>query len=643
MLVQDTSANYNTSVLLVNIIDGTPPVVSQPSNVTYEHGQTGNILTWVATDNYPATYSIYREGSFINGGNWNSGENINISVDGLSPGVYEFVIFVQDTSFWMNSTSVYVIVTPDVTKPNISTIPNFSIFENDTDILLGWLATDFNPTTYELFVNGSSLVNGTWQYNVQINYTIVDYSPGIYNYSITVYDIAGLNITSSVFVTIKTYLGFFVDHPQDFSFIEGFETSSIIWTISGNRTGTFTIYQEAVNISSGTWVDNHIVNHSLTGLSPGLYNYTIVLNSSTYEIITDTVFITVNIDTINPLLSDETDQILLEHSVNNSINWTFFDDNPDYYELLVNDFIVNTDIWPVNNSFLVSIDNLGPGFYNYTFIVYDTRGNFANDSVLIFVIDNTAPVISIYPAGPNITIEYNQNLSLTWQAHDYSPSNYTVYLDSIEMITDVWINNSLLNITLDLLKLGDHNISIIFRDMFGQSTTHEILIIVKDSISPVLSSPTDMTFTEGSSSSEIIIWSVTDDFNGTYMLYKNGALINSGTWNGSDSISVDVSNLTQGTYNFTLSVIDFSGNTNSDMVSVDVLGDTTTNPPSSSSESSSSSSESSTSVSIVPSTTRSSTLSTTSIQISSGFEYIFVLLMLFVNLSIIRFRRKKNQ
>ncbi|MHA2101160.1 MAG: hypothetical protein ACW99A_21030, partial [Candidatus Kariarchaeaceae archaeon] len=537
MLVQDTSANYNNSVLLVNIIDGTPPVVSQASNVTYEHGYTGNVITWVATDNYPANYSIFRDGFFVTGGSWNSGENMNISVDDLNPGEYEYEIFVQDTSFWINSTSVYVIVTPDITKPNISVISDFSIFENDTGIVLGWLATDFNPTSYELYVDGSSLVNGTWQDNVQINYTIVNYSPGTYNYSIIVYDITGLNTTRSVLVTVESYLGFFVDHPSDFSFTEGIDGLSIFWTITGNRTGTFIIYQESSNITSGVWVDNQVVNQPLIGLSTGLYNYTIVLNSSTNEIITDTVFITVNID-------------------------------------------------------------------------------------------NSAPIISNYPVGPNITIEYNDNLSLTWQAQDYNPTNYTVYLDNTEMITDVWINNSLLNITLDLLKLGDHNISIIFRDVNGHSTTHEILIIVEDSTSPILSSPADISFTEGSSSTETIMWSVTDDFNGTYDLYRNGVLANTGTWNGSDSISKDLASLAQGNYNFTLVVTDFSGNINSDMVSVDVLGDTTTDPPSSS---------------VFSSTTSSSTLSTTTLQISPGFEYVFVLLMLFVNLSIIRFRRKENK
>jgi hypothetical protein len=308
---------------------------------------------------------------------------------------------------------------------------------------------------------------------------------------------------------------------------------------------------------------------------------------------------------------------------------------------LVNDFIVSTDIWPSNNSFLFSLDNLGPGFYNYTLIVYDTRGNFANDSVLIFVIDNTAPILSTYPVGPNITIEYNYQLNLTWQAHDYNPSNYTMYLDNIEMITDVWVNNSMINITFNSLTLGEHNISIIFRDVYGLYTTHEVSVIVNDSKSPVLSSPPDLTFTKGTSAQEIIIWSVIDDFNGTYDLFRNGALTNTGVWNGSDSISIDVSNLAHGTYNFNLSVVDFSGNTNSDMVRVEVLSDTTSDPPSSSSEPSSGS-ESSTPSSKPSSTSSSSTPSSTTIQISSGFEFVFVLLILIVNFSIIRFRRIKK-
>ncbi|OLS25653.1 MAG: hypothetical protein HeimC3_14010 [Candidatus Heimdallarchaeota archaeon LC_3] len=545
LLVQDTSSNYNISVLLVNVIDGTPPVVSQPSNVTYEQGTSGNNITWMATDNYPANYSIYRDGLLVTEGNWTSGVNITIDVDGLSL--------------------------------------------------------------------------------------------GIYNYSIIVYDINNLTVSSFVLVTVEPSLGFFVNHPSDISFLEGLDSNSILWNINGNRTGAYTIYQDSLNISSGTWLDNQLVNYSLIGLSPGVYNFAILLNSSTYEIITDAVMVTVNIDNIDPLLNDESDLLFLENSINNSIQWTFFDDNPDYYELWVNDFKVETDVWPSNHSLMFSLDHLTPGEYNYTLFIYDLRGNYANDTVLIFVVDATAPVISSYPSGPNVTLEYGHILNLTWQAYDYSSSNYTVYVDNVGVITNVWINKSLTNFSISDLNLGNHNVTIVFRDFYGLTSTHEVLVIVEDITKPELSSPIDLSFTEGVTGAKIINWSVIDDFNGTYLLYRNGTLNKTGSWNGSDFISIDVSSLSEGAYNFTLIVTDFSGNTKTDIVEVTVLS-SSSEPPSSSEPSSSTTTTTTPTTTAIPILSSSDSISISTTSLSSPWSIFFF----FVSFVLLFWLKKKK-
>ncbi|MHA2251410.1 MAG: right-handed parallel beta-helix repeat-containing protein, partial [Candidatus Kariarchaeaceae archaeon] len=672
MLVQDTSSNYNNSVLIVNIYDGTPPIISQPSNVTYENGFTGHNITWVAWDNYPANYSIFRESLLVDSGNWTSGGNILVSVDGLSPGTYKYVIIVQDESSWINSTTVYVNVTPDITKPVISVIPDFSILQNDTDVLLGWIANDNNPDTYELFLNGSSIANGIWQDNIQINYTILDYTPGLHTYSIVVFDINGLSASNSVLITINGTTSYYIGRPSDVSILEGFGNLTLSWPVYSNDTGFYTIYQDLVNSSSGSWMNNQTINYTITSLPIGIYNITISLNNSIGEIIIDTVILTVDIDTIKPIISNETDQSFLEYSTNQTIHWTFFDNNPSTYQLLVNNSLLKNETWPANNSLIVLLDGLGPGWYNYTLLLYDIRGNSQYDTVLVFVIDNTAPTISNFPPGLNVTIEYGQTFNLSWQAYDYSPSNYTIYvdhsvfvtsiwinnsiidfspsnlavgehnitiifrdfynlsqtheitvyvvdttnpiligfpisanvtieyghilnltwqaydhsastytiyLDNSEFITDVWINNSLTNFTGIGLKLGNHNITIVFTDLFGQTVFHQLLVIVEDTKPPVLSSPDDISFTVNNLGPFEINWSISDDFNGTYNILRDGVNIQSGSWNSSEYITTEVTFLDVGSYNFTLVVVDFSGNMNSDMVSVDVLSDNTTQPP----------------------------------------------------------------
>jgi parallel beta-helix repeat protein len=516
MLVQDTSSNYNRSVQIVNIYDGTPPIISQPSNVTYEHGVTGQNITWVAWDNYPSNYSIFREGVLVDSGNWTSGGNILVSVDGLSPGTYKYVIIVQDESSWINSTTVYV------------------------------------------------------------------------------------NVTQS--------LSYYIGRLSDVSILEGFGNLTLSWQVFSNDTGFYTIYQDLVNSSFGSWMNNQTINYTISSLPIGIYNITISLNNSLGEIIIDTVILTVDIDTIKPIVSDEADQFFLEYSTNQTIHWTFFDNNPSTYQLLVNNSLLKNETWPANNSLTVLLDGLGPGWYNYTLLLYDIRGNSQYDTVLVFVIDNTAPTISNFPPGLNVTIEYGQPFNLSWQAYDYSPFNYTIYVDHSVFVTEIWINNSIVDFSPSNLDVGEHNITIIFRDLFGQTASHQLLVIVEDTKPPVLSSPDDISFTVNNLGPFEINWSISDDFNGTYNILRNGVNIQSGSWNASEYITIEVTFLDAGSYNFTLVVIDFSGNMNSDMVSVDVLTDNTTQPPVSSHVSTTTTSRTSTS------DQTSATLRTTSVQ-----------------------------
>jgi hypothetical protein len=77
-------------------LDITPPVVDSPADITYEEGTTGHIISWIATDNNPGNYIIYREGVEVDSGSWTSDVAITINVDGLTVGSYNYTIKVTD-------------------------------------------------------------------------------------------------------------------------------------------------------------------------------------------------------------------------------------------------------------------------------------------------------------------------------------------------------------------------------------------------------------------------------------------------------------------------------------------------------------------------------------------------------------------
>ncbi|MFW9869820.1 MAG: hypothetical protein ACFFEL_09360 [Candidatus Thorarchaeota archaeon] len=83
-----------------------PIITNHPSDIVYVEGQVGNSITWHASDDYPATYSISRTIPgipiapwIIKSGLWNdTSEAITVVVDGFSVGSYYVTLVVRDLS-----------------------------------------------------------------------------------------------------------------------------------------------------------------------------------------------------------------------------------------------------------------------------------------------------------------------------------------------------------------------------------------------------------------------------------------------------------------------------------------------------------------------------------------------------------------
>ncbi|MHA1461375.1 MAG: hypothetical protein ACTSO8_07830, partial [Promethearchaeota archaeon] len=72
-------------------------------------------------------------------------------------------------------------------------------------------ATDANPDTYTIELQGSGIVAGptAWTSGVTITYNILNgFSPGVYTYNITFTDESGYSISDTVTVTIRGEIPF---------------------------------------------------------------------------------------------------------------------------------------------------------------------------------------------------------------------------------------------------------------------------------------------------------------------------------------------------------------------------------------------------------------------------------------------------
>jgi len=104
------------------------PVLNSPANVSYQEGETGNSITWIATDYNPTTYTITQNDTQEASGSWSSDNPITINVDGLSFGLYIYIITVNDGSGNNATDSVYVLVYKVPEPPGGGEIPGYDLF-----------------------------------------------------------------------------------------------------------------------------------------------------------------------------------------------------------------------------------------------------------------------------------------------------------------------------------------------------------------------------------------------------------------------------------------------------------------------------------------------------------------------------------
>jgi hypothetical protein len=210
--------------------------------------------------------------------------------------------------------------------------------------------------------------------------------------------------------------------------------------------------------------------------------------------------------------------------------------------------------------------------YNYTIIVTDFGGNTAVDTVIVTVIDDlTTPTID-HPEDQIIN-EGTTGNTIVWTPSDDYPIEYQILRDGIELESDDW-DGGTISISIDGLGLGTYNYTLIVIDIGGNSASDTVWVTVVDGTPPVIDSPDDIAYDEGTTGHSIT-WNPSDLHPASYTIYRDGSVIETDDWDGS-AITISVDGLSVGTYNYTIVVTDVAGNRASDTVFVVVEAVTTT-------------------------------------------------------------------
>ncbi|MBS3795816.1 MAG: hypothetical protein KGY80_13005, partial [Candidatus Thorarchaeota archaeon] len=289
LVVQDESSNTASDTVFVTVVDTTPPTIDSPADIEYELGTTGHTIAWHPSDADPESYQILKNGSLLYSSTGIASE-INISVDGLAIGAYNYTLVVYDGSG--NSASDTVIVTVvDSTPPVIGSPADVEYELGSTEHNITWSGSDEHPESYELLRNGTAIDSGDWS-GSEIVQSIDDLAVGVYNYTLVLIDEYDNTATDTVMVTVVDTTPPSIDRPDDIEYEVGTTGHDITWAPSDLDPESYTVYMNDTLAYSGTWNGSEITT-SVDGLGLGTYSFRLVVEDGSGNTASDTVLVTV--------------------------------------------------------------------------------------------------------------------------------------------------------------------------------------------------------------------------------------------------------------------------------------------------------------------------------------------------------------
>ena len=173
---------------------------NNPADIQYEAGTTGHEITWTSSSNDPGHYTVLRDGSVIDSGQWD-GYSITIDIDGNDPGTYIYEVAASHILGHTVTDSVEVVVV-DTTAPSFDAPPSdISYVVGTVENTLEWSATELYPDQYEVWIDGVLDSSGVWDGSI-IHVDVDGLVGGVHNCTIVLIDHSGNSASDTAIVTV---------------------------------------------------------------------------------------------------------------------------------------------------------------------------------------------------------------------------------------------------------------------------------------------------------------------------------------------------------------------------------------------------------------------------------------------------------
>ena len=205
LIAFDQNLNSVEDLITLKIYEDVFPVIEGPDDVEFYFTETGYSLSWNVSDDNLNAYTIMDGDNVFISGVINPDEPVlTISLDGLEIAVHNFTLSANDTSGNTAYDIVYVTVMLDDIAPVIVYAPGAVTYgQGEINIVRNWTATDDFMDYYIIAIDGEEIVHADWETET-IEFDFAGLLAGSHEVILTVHDLGGNSVQSTVLVTVST-------------------------------------------------------------------------------------------------------------------------------------------------------------------------------------------------------------------------------------------------------------------------------------------------------------------------------------------------------------------------------------------------------------------------------------------------------
>ncbi|MHA1990383.1 MAG: hypothetical protein ACW98A_05405 [Candidatus Hodarchaeales archaeon] len=478
----------------------------------------------------------------------------------------------------------------------------------------GWIQTDkyffeityYSPSLYDLY---------------QINISLTDGVGGIVDYMLVVSNgLTALNVHSfsnlyqGIVTSINVYRysngDSFTQNTNanglttfnlydDYYFIKATEGNIQfiydVWVKGGevvNKTfywGDLVVFSTGVGGTplSGTLVEIYEQSDLTTRVTYGWTNVDgfvkFTLYESVYRVIlkdtTDIVFDNIevfsgeelNLGSDVPKISRPIDFSFESGTTGNNVSWLLNDNEPGFYNVTIDgQYVVNVTAWTNGTVVTINVDFLTPGIHFAIITANDTNGLSQSDLVIITVLlsINTKPQFIVNATDLSFELG-TTGYTISWTLSDDNPDSYQLFRNNSLIDSGPWESNVPLVFNVDVYPIGSHVFRLSVNDTYGEVLSASATVSLYGIGPRFGSNSSDFSYLVNSTD-HTISWTAEDGSPDKFVLRRNGAIMETGTWISNIPMTFSIDGLSIGSHIYELLVNDTYGLSNTSTIIVTV-------------------------------------------------------------------------